>query len=154
MTPRLICITEGSEFINSTSESTEVSGLRRRKRRKSERTDEAVDSEVVRLSKLRRSKSVDFKRVSDSEGWDIKHSEESSSTMRTNVPAKRTRRTTEFYGSTVASAAIRLRRSVCGGCVGCRAQDCQICSNCIDMPKYGGLGRKKQRCSKRTCDKW
>lgn len=29
--------------------------------------------------------------------------------------------------------------------------DCGECKMCLDKPKYGGPGRKKQRCLKRQC---
>lgn len=36
-------------------------------------------------------------------------------------------------------------------CEGCSLSDCGVCSNCCDMKKFGGPGRKKQRCVKRKC---
>ena len=36
-------------------------------------------------------------------------------------------------------------------CEGCSLSDCGVCSNCCDMKKFGGPGRKKQRCMKRKC---
>lgn len=43
------------------------------------------------------------------------------------------------------------KRSRCGSCTGCKAADCQICPMCLDKPKYGGPGKKKQCCVKRKC---
>ena len=44
------------------------------------------------------------------------------------------------------------RRAKCGECTGCLCKvDCQECKNCLDMPKYGGLGKKKKGCIKREC---
>ena len=45
----------------------------------------------------------------------------------------------------------RRRRSRCGVCAGCVREDCGECSQCKDMKKFGGLGKKKQACSARTC---
>ena len=36
-------------------------------------------------------------------------------------------------------------------CEGCSLSDCGVCNNCCDMKKFGGPGRKKQRCMKRKC---
>ena len=42
----------------------------------------------------------------------------------------------------------------CGSCVAClRVDDCKKCRFCKDMPKYGGLGRMRQKCIKRQCHK-
>ena len=43
------------------------------------------------------------------------------------------------------------RRRNCGKCPECRASDCGNCKNCRDMPKFGGPGKKKQRCIRRKC---
>ena len=43
------------------------------------------------------------------------------------------------------------RRKNCGECSGCRAAYCGVCEHCVDMPRFGGPGRKKQRCKKRAC---
>lgn len=39
----------------------------------------------------------------------------------------------------------------CGRCVGCVRGDCGKCVYCKDKPKFGGPGRKKQRCMLRVC---
>lgn len=36
-------------------------------------------------------------------------------------------------------------------CSGCIAKDCGTCSNCKDMVKFGGLGKKKRVCVQRSC---
>ena len=36
----------------------------------------------------------------------------------------------------------------CGTCPGCVAEDRQKCPMCLDKPKYGGRGKKKQCCVK------
>ena len=42
----------------------------------------------------------------------------------------------------------------CGSCAAClREDDCKKCRFCKDMPKYGGLGRMRQKCIKRQCHK-
>ena len=43
----------------------------------------------------------------------------------------------------------------CGECVAClREVDCRKCRFCKDMPKYGGVGRIRQKCIKRQCLKY
>ena len=40
----------------------------------------------------------------------------------------------------------------CEKCVAClNTVDCRQCRFCKDMPKYGGLGRARQKCIKRQC---
>lgn len=39
----------------------------------------------------------------------------------------------------------------CGTCVLCRQGECGKCGNCLDKPKYGGRGARKQACSARQC---
>ena len=48
-------------------------------------------------------------------------------------------------------AAARKRSRRCGQCVGCKSKECQKCSACLDMTKYGGPGKKKQCCINRHC---
>ena len=38
------------------------------------------------------------------------------------------------------------KRRRCGECIGCRADNCKVCPACLDMPKYGGPGNKRQVC--------
>ncbi|XP_072048643.1 uncharacterized protein [Amphiura filiformis] len=45
-----------------------------------------------------------------------------------------------------------LRRRRCGECEGCLIpEDCATCINCLDKPKFGGPGTKKQCCIYRRC---
>ena len=39
----------------------------------------------------------------------------------------------------------------CGVCVGCRAGNCGKCSCCLDMPRFGGTGGRRQPCKYRAC---
>ena len=39
----------------------------------------------------------------------------------------------------------------CNNCVYCTRKDCGECPNCLDKPRYGGEGKKKQACLKRQC---
>ena len=49
-------------------------------------------------------------------------------------------------------AALPKRRGRgCGGCPGCVREDCGKCNYCKDKTKFGGPGRKKQRCALRVC---
>ena len=43
-----------------------------------------------------------------------------------------------------------VKRPSCS-CENCLLDDCGQCANCHDMKKFGGPGRKKQRCIKRKC---
>ena len=43
------------------------------------------------------------------------------------------------------------RRKRCRQCTGCKTKDCGQCKFCKDMPKFGGLGRKKKPCIFRKC---
>lgn len=69
------------------------------------------------------------------------------------VPAKsyadgRRRHSTNYvYGA--RSNAAKTRR--CGECEGCNREDCGKCTACIDKPKFGGRGAKKQACHYRMC---
>ena len=47
--------------------------------------------------------------------------------------------------------AARKRSRRCGECVGCKSENCEKCSACRDMTKYGGSGKKKQFCVNRHC---
>jgi len=39
----------------------------------------------------------------------------------------------------------------CGRCEACTGSDCGECKFCLDKPKFGGSGHRKQACSARTC---
>lgn len=39
----------------------------------------------------------------------------------------------------------------CGQCVPCTRADCGQCQNCLDKPKFGGPGLRKQACEKKRC---
>ncbi|XP_063960112.1 uncharacterized protein LOC129266154 [Lytechinus pictus] len=57
-----------------------------------------------------------------------------------------------FMPMPVVEEANVKRRSRCGVCSAClRKTDCEKCSNCLDKPKYGGPGTKKQACIHRKC---
>ena len=43
------------------------------------------------------------------------------------------------------------RSRSCNKCTGCTVKDCGTCKNCRDMKKFGGKGRKKQKCLRRQC---
>ena len=43
------------------------------------------------------------------------------------------------------------RKKPCGVCTGCLQGNCGVCKFCLDMPVFGGPGRRKQRCIKRQC---
>ena len=39
----------------------------------------------------------------------------------------------------------------CGFCQGCLRPDCGICRQCVDMVKFGGPGKLKEKCRMRSC---
>ena len=43
------------------------------------------------------------------------------------------------------------RRKHCGSCVGCLAEECGACKNCLDKKKFGGPGKRRQKCIARKC---
>ena len=43
------------------------------------------------------------------------------------------------------------RKKRCGTCSGCTRSNCGECIFCLDMPRFGGPGSKKQACEKRAC---
>ena len=45
----------------------------------------------------------------------------------------------------------RLRSVRCGTCDACSLFDCGACKNCLDKPKFGGPGCRKQACLRRNC---
>ena len=47
----------------------------------------------------------------------------------------------------------RERKGKCGTCPNCLKEDCGECSMCLDMIKFGGRGKKRQRCLERWCMK-
>lgn len=53
----------------------------------------------------------------------------------------------------VAARSVNKRpRSVrCGKCDGCERDDCGTCKNCVDKPKFGGTGQRKQGCVAKIC---
>lgn len=54
-------------------------------------------------------------------------------------------------GAVVLAGGKRLRSARCGQCRGCNSGDCGTCKNCLDKPKFGGPGCRKQACMSRTC---
>ena len=47
--------------------------------------------------------------------------------------------------------AVGRKRQRCGICTGCSSSDCGHCKYCIDKPKFGEPGKKRQGCEKRRC---
>lgn len=64
---------------------------------------------------------------------------------------KRTPRLTKTPTLTSTDPKITKRGRACGVCEGCKKEDCRTCTFCLDKPKFGGPGRKKQRCENRPC---
>ena len=61
---------------------------------------------------------------------------------------------TNVNNLSLLNTKIRRRGRGCGTCFGCAREDCGKCSYCLDKPKYGGPGRKKQRCALRICSQF
>jgi len=57
----------------------------------------------------------------------------------------------ERFGGAKRPKLSSARLSRCGSCAGCTRGDCGECKNCLDKPKFGGRGIKKQACLRRTC---
>lgn len=58
--------------------------------------------------------------------------------------------------ATIRRLSLRKRpkplKAPCGECSGCLNTDnCETCQYCLDMKQYGGPGKKKRKCIKRTC---
>ena len=62
--------------------------------------------------------------------------------------AKRSLQVAEFAKTTMRRTQ-RSRR--CHKCENCLNQDCGRCKNCLDMPKFGGKGRRQRACINRNC---
>lgn len=45
----------------------------------------------------------------------------------------------------------RTRGKACGECEPCNRKDCGKCAHCLDKIKFGGPGKRKQKCSMRVC---
>eukprot|EP00164_Ancoracysta_twista_P001936 GFYU01002545.1.p1 GENE.GFYU01002545.1~~GFYU01002545.1.p1 ORF type:complete len:930 (-),score=185.20 GFYU01002545.1:272-3061(-) len=75
---------------------------------------------------------------------------------RVTVPSPK-KRPVDGHESTSFPLALHLdgdkksRGGRCGFCTGCLRGDCGSCKNCLDMPKFGGPGVKRQACLLRKC---
>ena len=43
------------------------------------------------------------------------------------------------------------RKVRCKSCGPCLAEECEVCANCLDKPKFGGHNKRKQACVNRKC---
>ena len=55
------------------------------------------------------------------------------------------------WRSTSRTGHKRPRSVRCGKCDGCERDDCGTCKNCLDKPKFGGMGQRKQGCIAKIC---
>ena len=53
--------------------------------------------------------------------------------------------------SMMKQAQKKTRKNGCRKCENCKKPDCRVCVNCLDMKKYRGKGKKKQKCMDRKC---
>ena len=106
----------------------------------SESSDSSMDSEKeedLTLGKRKRSQPVKFT--------------DEFNTAPVIKRQQRTRQKTKLF-KPPSSAPRQIKRGRgCGKCNGCTRPDCGECQFCKDKPKFGGPGKKKQRCEKRTC---
>ena len=56
-----------------------------------------------------------------------------------------------LFSPDTANGKAKKRGRGCGACPGCLRDDCGTCNYCKDKTKFGGPGRKKQRCALRVC---
>ena len=59
---------------------------------------------------------------------------------------------TAVSGSGGAAKPKAGRMQPCKACASCLRADCGTCKNCVDKPKFGGLGMRKQLCVLRKCE--
>ena len=66
---------------------------------------------------------------------------------------KNRRQSFEQEESSGKSTKTLRQKHFCGNCLGCaREEDCGDCHFCLDKPKFGGPGIKKQKCELRWCE--
>ena len=66
---------------------------------------------------------------------------------------KNRRQSFEQEESSGKSTKALRQKHFCGNCLGCaREEDCGECHFCLDKPKFGGPGIKKQKCELRWCE--
>ena len=46
---------------------------------------------------------------------------------------------------------VLVKKRRCSECIGCKGDECGRCLNCVDKPKFGGTGVRKQICVHRRC---
>lgn len=74
------------------------------------------------------------------------------SSNNSGVPLKSILKSTSSSGEAkVPYEKVKRRGRGCGNCTGCLREDCGTCCYCLDKPKFGGPGKKKQRCALRVC---
>ncbi len=69
---------------------------------------------------------------------------------RKSIGERKTKRPNRIVDKFYVSS-LKLRSTPCGECDGCRRDDCAHCVYCTDKPKFGGPGKKKQKCILRAC---
>ncbi|XP_035240634.1 histone-lysine N-methyltransferase 2A-like isoform X2 [Anguilla anguilla] len=88
--------------------------------------------------------------ILSSMGNDDKSSVAGSEEAERPVPPVRPAMRPRVVPDSPARAGRRSRR--CGQCAGCQVpDDCGVCANCLDKPKFGGRNIKKQCCKERKC---
>lgn len=56
-----------------------------------------------------------------------------------------------LYWQNYTISLLGRKRERCNICSGCTSTECGSCKFCLDKPKFGGSGRKRQCCEKRRC---
>ena len=54
-------------------------------------------------------------------------------------------------GTKVKVNNARVKKVSCRVCEPCLRPDCSQCTFCLDKPKFGGPGKKKQKCIEKVC---
>ena len=80
---------------------------------------------------------------------------EESSNATAKTPARAESKSPRFITPTTTTSVGRRkskrRKENCRKCDNCIREDCGICATCADKRKFGGKGKKRQRCLQRQC---
>lgn len=140
---------EGSSSESSSSSEGESEG-EEKKGEKSEEPKPSESTTPLRRGRGRPRKYVDvYATATTSSSPVVSQGRKRTSTGRTpKTPVRMTKNSADTGEKPPSN---RKRGRGCGNCPGCLRDDCGTCAYCKDKPKFGGPGKKKQRCSLRIC---